>query len=298
MKTTSVVTLMLGAFILAGCNDSKRIELEKDVADMQTETSLLRQDLTARDKYIDEIMRSVNQVYTSLERSKSKEVSLFNKTRDIEGPRRLNSGDIRKAVLEQIAAITSDLKQNRRQISGLQQKLHNSEIRYASLDEMVQSLNVSLLDREQSIASLEDQVKNLQGTVAEKSRLIGEKESLLGERENEIEEQKNRLNTVYYIVGTMDELKEKGIITKEGGILWGLLGSTTVLSNAVDPNEFTQLDQTKIPAIQIQGKVVDIIPKRNEESFAVDQPDGSKGYLMIKRPDKFWRQKYLVVIVD
>lgn len=298
MKTISIVMLTLAAVILVGCNDGKRTELEKDVADMEKETSLLRQDIAARDKYVDDIMNSVNQVYTSLEQSKSKELKLYKKAKDIEGQRRVNSGDIRRSVLDQIAAITSDLKQNRQKIAGLQRKLHNAEVKYSSLEEMVQSLNLTLMDREHSIASLEDQVKNLEGTVAEKTRMIGEKETLLGQKETVIEDQQNRLNTVYYIVGTKDELKQRGIITKEGGFLWGLLGSTTVISSAADPSEFKTLDLTKNPAIPVDGKVVDIIPKRTEESFTVDQGTGGTGYVMIKRPDKFWRDKYLVIVVD
>lgn len=156
---------------------------------------------------------------------------------------------------------------------------------------MLQNMKNIIEQREQSIATLEAQIKGLENTVAENMRTIGEKDMI-------IETQKNNLNTVYYVVGKEDELKEKGIISHEGGFLWGLLGSTTVLSSGVDRSHFNSLDVTREQTIPVEGKVKEIIPKRNEEFFAIAHADKKRDDLVIKRPDKFWQDRYLVIVVD
>src|SRR3989454_11609677 len=60
--------------------------------------------------------------------------------------------------------------------------------------------------------------------------------------------------TVYYVVGTKDELEQKGIITEEGGarflfVLWKS-GKTLVPSRNLDPGVFTVADRrhfTELP---------------------------------------------------
>jgi len=290
MKTTIVATLVFGLVILMGC-DNRTAELEKEIVKIQTQSSTLQQDLAARDKYIDEVMQAVNQVYKDLEQAKSKEAKLVEKTQGAEGQASFTSAQMRQSVLDQITAIDSNLKENRKKLSSLQKKLRASEVKYASLDEMVQNLKSTLEQREQSIAVLEAKVQGLETSVAEKARLVMEKETI-------IEEQKNRMNTVYYVVGTRNELKEKGIITDEGGFLWGLLGSTTVLSSGIDRSQFTPFDWTRDHTIHVNGSIDEMVPKRNEEFFALAETEESKADLTIKEPTKFWQDRYLVIVVD
>lgn len=292
MKTTIVVGLVVGVIVLTGCEDTARTAgLEQEVARMEGQSLALRQDIEARDKYIDEVMQSVNLVYKDLERAKSKEATITQRTQGVEGQPVFNSEQIRQSVLDQISAIGSNLSENRKRLASLQSRLKASGVKYASLEEMVQNLKQTLEQREQSVAMLEAQVKGLESTVAEKAQVIAEKE-------NVIADQQNRLNTAYYVVGKRDELKQKGIISDEGGFLWGLVGTTTVLSSGVDESQFTPVDWTKDQTIRVEGKVVEIVPKRSGEFFAVAQMDETRDDLTITRPDKFWKEKFLVVVVD
>jgi hypothetical protein len=291
MKTTIVAALTIVALVLTGC-DNRTADLEKELVKVQTQSSTLQQDITARDQYIDEVMQAVNQVYKDLELAKSKQAKLVEKAQGAEGQSVFTSAEVRQSVLDQIGAIGTNLKDNRKKLSSLQKRLRASEVKYASLDEMVQNLKSTLEQREQSIAVLEAQVQGLETTVAEKTRLVQEKETI-------IEEQKNRMNTAYYVVGTRSELKEKGIIVNEGGFLWGLLGSTTVLASGVDQSQFTPFDWTKGESIHINGSIDEMVPKRSEEFFALaEAEEGDRADLTINRPDKFWQDRYLVIVVD
>ncbi|HTR81293.1 MAG TPA: hypothetical protein VMM58_06640 [Bacteroidota bacterium] len=286
------------AATLIGCQDAEKKQMQKDYSDMVAETSLLRKDLDSRDQYIDQIMKTVNQIYVSLERSKSKEAKLLRSSRDVEGKPKLTQEQIRKEVLNQLYVVGSDLRANGRKIADLERKINKSAIKYANLDQLVGSLKSSVAEREQSISSLETRIKNLEGTIADKDREIGEKNAAIEANDSTIEGQRNRMNTVYYIAGTRDELREKGVISKEGGFLWGLLGSTTVLSANVDSSDFKPIDFTQNPSIHVDGKVEEILPKRSPGSFQLAQMGSNEGYVMIKKPHAFWREKYLVIVLD
>ena len=114
----------------------------------------------------------------------------------------------------------------------------------------------------------------------------------------ELERQRRMLGTAYYMAAPREELEEKGIITEEGGFLWGLLGSTTVMSSGFDPASFTALDKTSEQTIRIPGHVAEILPRRNADLFAVSETDENGTELKILQPEKFWQDKYLVVVLD
>lgn len=292
MKTTIAVGLVLGVIVLVGCDDNTRTaDLEQEVARMEGQSLALRHEIDARDKYIDEVMQAVNVVYEDLERAKSKEATLTQRTQGVEGQPVFNSEQIRQSVLDQISAIGSTLSENRKRLATLQSRLKASEVKYSSLEEMVKNLKQTLEQREQSVAMLEAQVKGLESTVAEKAKVIAEKEDVIAD-------QSNRLKTAYYVVGKRDELKQKGIISDEGGFLWGLIGTTTVLASGVDQAQFIPVDWTRDQTIPVEGKVVEIVPKRRGEFFALAQRGNNRGDLTITRPDMFWQEKYLVVVVD
>ena len=298
-KTALVVQLALVILILAGCEDAnKKKQMEKDYTDMVTETALLRKDIDARDKFIDQIMKSVNEIYVSLERTRTKTAKVLAHANVGEGEPKISPEDIRKLVLKELYVVSTQLRANSKRISSLQDKLNTSAQRYGSLEMLVGNLKSSVAEREKAIASLEDQVKSLRGDIAEKVRELGEKDELLQSRESMIQNQVSRMNTVYYVAGTRDELVHRGIISKEGGFLWGLLGATTVMSADADSSDFRPIDMTQYPAIHVNGKVAELIPRRTPSSFQVGQAGSDDGYVMIKKPKSFWRDKYLVIVLD
>jgi hypothetical protein len=173
----------------------------------------------------------------------------------------------------------------------LQSKAKKAFGEIAGLNELIENMKKSLQDREQSIALLETRVKGLESEVQEKSQVIAVKDVT-------IDQQQRKINTAYYVVGTRRELKEKGIITDEGGFLWGLLGSTTILSTSFDPMLFSAIDKTKDEVIHVGGEIDEILPRRSEDSFAIAQPDKNTSDLSIVSPGRFWQDNYLVIVID
>ena len=114
-----------------------------------------------------------------------------------------------------------------------------------------------------------------------------------------------RENTVYYVVGTKDELKNRGIIDETGGsrflfILWKS-GTSTVPSRNLDPGAFTAIDRRQVTTIPLPDSTKHYrIASRQDLTALAQQPDGDgnfKGSIQIASPAKFWASsKYLIVV--
>ena len=251
----------------------------------------MQQNITDRDKYFEDVVRTVNEVYLDLEKTRAKEGQIVERTEGVEGNAQFTNADTRQKLLQSIGDIGSALKENRKKINDLQARMKSFRGKIAGLNTLVDNLKKTLQEREHAIADLEIKVQGLEATVTEKTKAIAEKEIV-------IDDQLRTINTAYYVIGTKDELKKKGIITDEGGFLWGLLGSTTIMSSGVDPSSFTPLDKTKEQLIPVQGKIEEILPRRNPNLFATAQQDENRSALTIVSPVQFWQDKYLVIVVD
>ncbi|MBX2990902.1 MAG: hypothetical protein KIT19_05575 [Phycisphaeraceae bacterium] len=284
-----IVVAGLCMLLVLGCNN-KEEELQNQIAQLKADQASLQTNLSERDKYFDEIMNAVNDVYSDLEAARAKEAKLVERT-GTEGPVQIANAETRQKLLQNIADIGVSLKENRKKIAGLQAKMKSFSGEIASLNKLITNLNETLVEREQSIAMLESRVQGLETTLAEKTTLIAEREST-------IEQQLKTINTGYYVAGTSDELESRGIITDEGGFLWGLLGSTTLMASGVDQSYFKPIDKTREEVIHVQGRIKDVLPRRSETFYATTEPEGNLSTLRILQPERFWQDRYLVIIVD
>jgi predicted nucleic acid-binding Zn-ribbon protein len=291
MKTL-VGVIALSSVLVIGCsNKDKEEELQKQLDVVRSEQTSMHQDIIDRDKYFEDVVNSVNSVYADLEKVRTKEAQLVERSGGPEGPIQFANADSRNRLIENINDIGLALKENRKKIADLQTRTKSFKGQIAGLNTLIGNLKQTLQEREQSIAQLEGRVQGLESSVAEKTKVLSEKEAL-------IVDQQHRINTGYFVIGTRKELKEKGIITDEGGFLWGLLGSTTVMASGIDPSAFTPIDKTTDQTISVHGEIEEILPHRNQESFAMAQPVEDNSSLTILSPGKFWQDNYLVIVVD
>lgn len=288
MKTL-IAVVVLCTFMVLGC-DNKSEQLQQQVAQLESEKTSLEQTITDREKYIEEVMLAVNEVYKDLETARAKEASVVERAGGAEGPVQVTT-DTRQSLLSNINEIGNSLSESRKKIADLQKRTKAFSGQVAGLNKLIENLKQSLQEREASIAALETRVQGLEATVAEKTMVIQA-------REETINQQQKRMNTVYYVAGTRDELTRKGIIRDEGGFLWGLLGSTTVMASGLDLSHFTPLDKTTDYTISVNGEVDEILPHRNEEFYAVAMHGESQSEITIMTPEKFWQDNYLIVVLD
>jgi archaellum component FlaC len=284
------LALMVVAAFIAGCTD-RTDELEKQNAELRNKTSELSADLTSRDSYIDTVTQSINDIYANLEGLQSKEKMIVSETNTLESGKKMTNRDVRQRIIGQVAVIDSTLKGNRKKLTDLQARVNSYKTQFAGLKKMVATLKKTIEEREQAIAALDQRVQGLQSDLTEKARIVTQKDSVIGV-------QTTTINTAYYIVGKRSELEQKGIIAKDGGFLWGLLGSSTILASGIDPKYFTPINKIEERTIQVNGKINEVIPKRSETFYTKTLVDNNSSMLTIAEPTAFWQDKYLVIITD
>ena len=133
------------------------------------------------------------------------------------------------------------------------------------------------------------QIQSLEERLAQKTESEQQKEEV-------ITSQKKQINTAFYLVGTSEELQNKGVISREGGFPFGLFGRTTVLASGFDKSDFITINKNEQITIEIAGKVDEIIPKRKENYYTLTQ-GATTTKLLILNPEKFWLDSYLVIVV-
>jgi peptidoglycan hydrolase CwlO-like protein len=296
MKITLILSLC--AVLLAGCNTRSK-ELEKQNAELQAKSNELYKELSTRDEYIGQVMDAVNGMHENLEGAREKEKLLLSETDKMEGANKASSGEIRQKMLGQIAEIDSSLKSDRKKLAELQAKVRSYRTQFASLNKMIEGLKKTLEERETSIAALQTRVAELEGEVSQKTMMVAQRDSTINEQQTVISRQTSKINTGYYIVGTRRELKEKGIIADEGGLLWGLFGTTTILANGFDSKLFTPINKTTEMKIEVKGAINEIVPKRNLQFYSTAaSADRERSTLTILKSEQFWQDNFLVIITN
>jgi hypothetical protein len=286
------------AVLLAGCNTRSK-ELEQQNAELQAKSNELYKELSTRDEYIGQVMETINGMHANLETAREKEKVIVSETDKMEGAKKASSGEIRQKMLGQLAEIDSTLKSDRKKLTDLQAKVRSNKVQIASLNTMIANLKATLEEREASIAALQGRVAELEGEVSQKTAMVAQRDSTIHVQESIITRQTSKINTGYYIIGTRRELKEKGVIADEGGLLWGLFGTTTILANGFDNSLFTPINKTTEMKIEVNGSVSEIVPKRNPSFYTtVPSADRERSTLQIMNADQFWQDNYLVIITN
>jgi peptidoglycan hydrolase CwlO-like protein len=285
MRISYVIAIAI-LFVLTGCNQS---ELENKNKELQTQ-------LEARDKYIEEVTSAINEIQNQLESTWAMENKVIQQSRASEGSKAPSHLQVKQQILNRISDIDSILAANRKKLSVLQNRLRDAAVKYAGLQKMVDDLKTTLEEREKSLADLQARVKSLESEVSEKTKVIAAREATIDDQTNQLSERTQQMNTVYYVVGKKNDLETKGIITDEGGVLWGLLGSTTVLAASFNPDLFQKMDKTKQTQIDVPGKVVEIIPKRDAGSFSAEETSTGHTTLKIVNAERFWKVNRLVIV--
>jgi hypothetical protein len=168
----------------------------------------------------------------------------------------------------------------------------------ATLETTLANYDSVISNQKQTIAQLTDQVQQL---TAQNSQLTVTNAALT----DTVGTLKTVNNTAYYVVGTKDELKKKGIIQEVGGahilFIFGKHGTTLVPARDLDPSDFTKIDKYSDTDIPLPGDGNYHVASRQDVQALQTPPDKDgtiKGpVLKIAEPDKFWvGSKFLIIV--
>ena len=156
--------------------------------------------------------------------------------------------------------------------------------------------------------TLDSTVGNLQSVIAAQKTTI----DLLTERVDALTTEnvalRDTLATGYYVIGTREELKKKGILTEQGGgrvlfVLWRT-GKTLQPARNLDPRDFTSIDtrsvtQIPLPSAQREYRVASLQDLEYVAEERVNNKYTGTPVLTITSPVDFWRtSKFLIIILE
>jgi predicted nucleic acid-binding Zn-ribbon protein len=283
---------MLAAFVTAACESPQTkerlalmaaVSAEKDsLLQLVSENARLMSEISTELTKVKEIRKPTMAVGTAESplTATSYRDSLRNKITDV--VQRVNAAEERLAASQRRIRTLSRLSDSLRPQLELAQQA-------------VTDLQATMENQRSSIATLEQQVSALN----EERTVLTQRNAALGDTIKQMDAEKN---TVYYVIGTKDELKEKGIITEEGSKFLIFGGKTVVPARSIDPSLFTAVDRRQVAEVPLPDpeREYKIVSRQNLEFLSdVPEKDGKvRGALQITEPDRFWAPSRFLIIVQ
>ncbi|MDA1081403.1 MAG: hypothetical protein O2973_06945 [Gemmatimonadetes bacterium] len=296
-----LIFVAAATFAVAACDGSRK-QLEQTLAQVEqisAEKDSLLKDVMATSQFITEVNAELAKV-----RSRTAGRPVQGQPGEMENG--LTPAQQREAIRVKVAELTSRLTESESRLAASRTRVRDLTANNTALsaqmtayDSTIASFTVLIDNQRTEIASLTEQVNALQ---AENVSLRQDKASLT-DANTQLTEQKEQLiteqNTVYYVIGTEDELSRKGIIAKQGG-LFGI-GKTAVPAAALNPADFIPIDRTQVMEIAFpKGDKAYKIVSRQDVAGLETAPDKSnriKGGLKIVDAAKFWGPaRYLILM--
>ena len=167
--------------------------------------------------------------------------------------------------------------------------MKNANIEMDEFEKMIITITEEVAIKNQEIYILEEELANIDGAYQELFVVLDEKQEL-------IDQQVAEINQVWYAIGSSKELKNNGVITKEGGLLG--IGRTNKLKADFNHDYFTEINLTDVREIVLGGKSAEMLTAHSSESYTIEGSEGLAEKLIIKDEKVFWSaSKYLVIVL-
>ncbi len=265
----------------------------KEIARLKAKNDSLMMAGSSKDANLVEFVDAFNSIQSNLDSIKQKE-QIIDKT--AKGGFEVK-GDRKEQIQGDINYIYSLLQKNRLLVADLSSKLKKSTKHVAELEKMIENLNKQITEKDGQIAALKDelnkmniQVKNLSGEVTTLNTNVTNLSNENKDKQKVIEERTAELNTAYFIIGTVKELKDKGIIKKEG-----FLGTAKDVNSNIDKSLMTKIDITTVHSIPIMKKKATVISTHPVSSYKIEG-EKSADNLVILNATEFWSLSKVLVI--
>jgi predicted nucleic acid-binding Zn-ribbon protein len=211
----------------------------------------------------------------------------------------------RAIVLKRVQDLTARLASNESRLAASQKRLRqltgesdSLKRTFADFQATIDGLQATLESQKNTIATME---ADLTGAKQQVASLTEEKTVLT----DTVSSLTTRENTVYYVIGTRKELKDKGIITEEGGtrfLIFTRTGEVLKPAPNLDPAAFTAVDRRTVTEIKLPdpAKEYQLVTMQNiaYSNIPLDAKGRMKGSLQITSPERFWGTSKFLILVE
>lgn len=271
------------------------VESSSKYKNLQARADSLAQVAATQAREMETVLAGINDISSGIESLRDAEQILTLEAATESRGKAKSRQELQRLQLD-VQAMTEAIANYRAQIDELQGK---NKTQSAQFQRMIANLKAELAQREERLAELTDQLaatnKELAVKVAEVKELAQDVDSLDRESKAQqmtIAEQDRTLHQGNYLIGTRKELKDAGVISRQG------IFCPPIVSLQVENAGFTPLDVRETQSIALGSKKAKVLSSHPAEAYALEEGEDGNLVLKIKDADNFWRQtRYLVLMV-
>ena len=259
--------------------------LNSQVEKLKTENNKLVSEAVREDSMINAYALYVNEINQNLEMISTEQQLINSHRKDGE----LGTMASESELIENLKNIAELMAKNDAKVARLKKELKGANFEIGEFEKMIISLSEEVAFKNNEIYNLHQELENIDGAYGELIDALQEKDAL-------IDEQEKQLLQVWYAIGSAKELKNNGVITKEGGLLG--IGRINKLKADFNHEYFTEVNLNEAQEIVLGGKSAEFLTSHPTDAYEVSGSDGAAEKLLITDAVKFWSaSKYLVVVL-
>lgn len=282
-RISSIVVLATVLLFGGACNNDLK-DKNKQLSD---EDSTLTVKTHSQDSSIMAYVRAFNDIQDNLDSIKTKAKILSSASGE-----NLNQKD---QIMSDMRSIEALMMKNKKDMASLQWRLKKANGNNAELQKMIAHLNEEITQKDAEIAALQSQLSESNAELKDVIQKFNDSIKVISQQKDQINDMNTEMNTVWYAIGTAKELKQKGVIKKQGSIAG--IGGAEELKKDFNTSYFTKADMTTLKTVQLYSKFVQLVTTHPTDSYKVAGTDKTDS-LVINDSKAFWSQsKYLVIIV-
>ena len=282
------LALLATTLSFVACNSS-----DATIDSLQNVINAKDTEIQSKDADIDSLFTMLNEIEDNLSMINSK----YSNVQEMRRNNTEGSYDRKKEIREQMSSIESMMADNKAKIAKLNNRVSTLGRKNTDLQAYITRLEERSAAQEAQIAELLTELENNKVVIKGLNKNVTELTASNQEKDQYIAQQIADANRAYFVVGTYDELKAAGIVTKSGGFIG--IGRKQGTVADMNTEKFTEIDRTKVTTITINQKKAVVISQHPENSYQlVCDEDNTKviAFLRILNPAEFWKYtKFLVV---
>jgi DNA repair exonuclease SbcCD ATPase subunit len=256
--------------------------------------------LEERDSAMNEYLGFITEIEKNLNEIRERESLISLESGELQG----DNQEQRDQLIKDLQTINTLMAENKERITTLSNSLKGSKYQINKLKELVSELQKNMEIKAEEIEKLNQQMAFL---TEENLILKVQVDSLFAENETKnqtIQEQNDKIkqlddkfHTAYYASGSLEDLKAKSIIEKEGGFLG--IGSVKQLNENLNFSELDSIDIRNTYSIPIHSKKVELVTEHPTDSYEMimDEDKNQVDKILIIDPDKFWASTKCLVMI-
>lgn len=290
----ALITGLIGLILILGIGLLLYSIYKRDhntqLALMENQKLLFTEQLVERDSMINDWLTTFDEIESNLNAIKQKEKIINMQASDSEFPK-----GKKEQVLEDIKYINTLIEENKKKIAYLNSQLKKSGNTITGLQARITQLESSMQQYETAITELKATLTKKDFEIEQlNTRMFALQDTLIFKDET-INNQTDKLNQAFLATGTFKDLRDKGLISKEGGFLG--IGRKESLKEDFPDSLFEMIDVTETKTIPVNSRKAKLITEHPTNSYQlIRENENTIAYIEIKDPSEFWKiSKYAVV---